>query len=118
MSVVALRPMQTPQITQPLKPVYLLASGEPLLTRDWLDEARRALRAGGFEDIQNLQEIVRRVPVADHVISYALRLTRMTRTTKEESPEFIKNWVGEVVGIVAVKPAGKLSGAWGDIKSQ
>jgi len=45
------------------------------------------------EDIQNLQDIVRRVPVADHVISYALRLTRMTRTTKEESPEFIKNWV-------------------------
>jgi MoxR-like ATPase len=45
------------------------------------------------EDIQNLQEIVRRVPVADHVINYALRLTRMTRTTKPESPEFIKNWV-------------------------
>jgi MoxR-like ATPase len=45
------------------------------------------------EDIQNLQEIVRRVPVADHVINYALRLTRMTRVTKPESPEFIKNWV-------------------------
>ncbi len=25
------------------------------MTRDWLDEARRALRAAGFEDIQNLQ---------------------------------------------------------------
>ena len=43
------------QITQQLKPVYLLASGEPLLTRDWLDEARQALREAGFEDIQNLQ---------------------------------------------------------------
>ena len=31
--------------------------------------------------------------------------------------EFIKNWVAEVIGIVAVEPAGKLSGTWGDIKS-
>jgi DNA polymerase-3 subunit delta len=54
-TVVALRPMQGSQITNQLKPVYLLASGEILLTRDWLDEARRALREGGFEDILNLQ---------------------------------------------------------------
>jgi DNA polymerase-3 subunit delta len=47
--------MQASQITQQLKPVYLLASAEPLLTRDWLDEARRALRGSGFEDILNLQ---------------------------------------------------------------
>lgn len=47
--------MQGSQITAQLKPVYLLASAEPLLTRDWLDEARQALRAAGFEDIQNLQ---------------------------------------------------------------
>ena len=47
--------MQGSQITQQIKPVYLLASGEPLLTRDWLDEARKALRAAGFEDILNLQ---------------------------------------------------------------
>ena len=47
--------MQGSQITQQLKPIYLLASGEALLTRDWLDEARQALREFGFEDIQNLQ---------------------------------------------------------------
>jgi len=47
--------MQGSQITQQLKPVYLLASAEPLLTRDWLDEARSALRSAGFEDILNLQ---------------------------------------------------------------
>jgi DNA polymerase-3 subunit delta len=47
--------MQGSQITQQIKPVYLLASGEPLLTRDWLDEARKALREAGFEDILNLQ---------------------------------------------------------------
>jgi DNA polymerase-3 subunit delta len=53
--MVALPPMQGSQITQQLKPIYLLASGEALLTRDWLDEARQALRDFGFEDIQNLQ---------------------------------------------------------------
>ena len=47
--------MQGSQITQDLKPVYLLASSEPLLLRDWLDEARQALREAGFEDIKNLQ---------------------------------------------------------------
>ena len=47
--------MQASPITQDLKPVNLLASSEPLLLRDWLDEARRALAEAGFEDIQNLQ---------------------------------------------------------------
>ena len=54
-SVIALRSMQGSQITAQLKPVYLLSSAEPLLTRDWLDEARRALRDAGFEDILSLQ---------------------------------------------------------------
>jgi DNA polymerase-3 subunit delta len=53
--VVALRAMEGSQITRNLKPIYLLASAEPLLLRDWLDQARRALREAGFEDIQNLQ---------------------------------------------------------------
>jgi DNA polymerase-3 subunit delta len=47
--------MQGSEITQHPKPVYLLASGEVLLTRDWLDDARRALRDGGFEDVLTLQ---------------------------------------------------------------
>ena len=47
--------MQASDITRDLKPIYLLASGEPLLLRDWLDDARRALREAGFEDIVNLQ---------------------------------------------------------------
>jgi len=47
--------MDGSRITQNLKPVYLLASTEPLLLRDWLDQARAALRDAGFEDIQNLQ---------------------------------------------------------------
>ena len=45
------------------------------------------------EDIMALQEIVRKVPVADHVINYALKLTRMTRITKDEAPDYIKGWL-------------------------
>jgi DNA polymerase-3 subunit delta len=47
--------MQGSQITQDSKPVYLLASAELLLARDWLDDARMALRGAGFEDILQLQ---------------------------------------------------------------
>jgi DNA polymerase-3 subunit delta len=54
-AVVAYWLMQGSQIAQDIKPVYLLASAEPLLARDWLDDARRALRQAGFEDILNLQ---------------------------------------------------------------
>src|SRR4029077_12942872 len=41
-------------------------------------------------EILGLQEIVRKVPVADHVARYAIRLTRATRREKEEAPEFIR----------------------------
>jgi MoxR-like ATPase len=44
-------------------------------------------------DILELQEIVRRVPVADHVSRYAVRLARTTRREKGEVPEFIRDYV-------------------------
>ncbi len=44
-------------------PVYLVSSDEPLLLREWLDEAREALRAQGFEDIQ--QQVVENVQQFD-----------------------------------------------------
>lgn len=46
--------MQDSPLAQNPKPIYLLASSEPLLLRDWLDDARQALRAQGFEDIKLL----------------------------------------------------------------
>ena len=44
-------------------------------------------------DVLELQDIVRRVPCADHVISYATRVTRSTRVDKGEVPKFIKDYV-------------------------
>lgn len=45
------------------------------------------------EKIVELQSLVRRVPVSDHVIGYAVRLARKTRPVEDEVPDFIKNWV-------------------------
>jgi MoxR-like ATPase len=45
------------------------------------------------EEILKLQEIVRRGPVAPHVINYALRLARATRVGEGECPGFVKEWV-------------------------
>jgi MoxR-like ATPase len=46
------------------------------------------------EDVLQLQEMVRKVPVADHVIRYALRLVRQTRLGYPDTPKFVKDYVG------------------------
>ncbi len=45
------------------------------------------------EEIQSLQRIVRRVPIADQVMDYALRLTRLTRLTTGDAPDWVKEWL-------------------------
>ena len=45
------------------------------------------------EEILRLQQLVRRVPVASHVIHYALRLVRATRVLEDECPEFVKDTI-------------------------
>jgi MoxR-like ATPase len=44
------------------------------------------------EDIIALQKLIRRVPVTDHVVRYAVRLARATRG-EADAPEFVKQWV-------------------------
>ena len=43
----------------------------------------------GPEEIIAFQELVRRVPASDHVISYAVKLSRSTRPGLEGSPDFV-----------------------------
>jgi MoxR-like ATPase len=45
------------------------------------------------EEITDLEQIVRRVPVADHVMRYALKFTRLTRREKGVVPSFIQDYV-------------------------
>ncbi len=45
------------------------------------------------EEIVALGQIVRRVPVADSIMRYALQFTRLTRKEKGEVPDFIQDYV-------------------------
>jgi len=43
--------------------------------------------------ILDLQRLVRRVPVSDHVVQYAVNLVRKTRPNSPSAPAFVKEWV-------------------------
>ncbi|MEA3307038.1 MAG: MoxR family ATPase [Elusimicrobiota bacterium] len=45
------------------------------------------------EDIMELQEIVRKVPVAKPVLEFAIKLTRLSRPGFPHSPEFTGKWI-------------------------
>ena len=45
------------------------------------------------EQIVELQNAVRNLPVSDHVVKYATRLVRATRPGDKRAPEFINKWV-------------------------
>jgi MoxR-like ATPase len=45
------------------------------------------------DDVIALQDLVRKVPVAEHVAKYAIRLVRQTRLNQPETPKFIKDYV-------------------------
>ncbi|MFZ5433741.1 MAG: AAA family ATPase [Calditrichota bacterium] len=45
------------------------------------------------QQIIELQGLVRRVPVADNVIEYAVKLVRRTRPASPDAPQFIKDYV-------------------------
>ncbi len=47
----------------------------------------------GLKEILFFQDLVRRVPVADNVISYAVSLVTRTRPKSPLAPQFIKDWL-------------------------
>ena len=44
-------------------------------------------------EILHLQQIVRRVPVPDHVYEHVVKLVRLSRPVTAEAPDWIKKWV-------------------------
>jgi MoxR-like ATPase len=70
-------------------------------------------------DILFIQRIVRRVPVSDHVVDYAVNLARATRPGRPESPPFINQWLSWGAGpraaqhlVLAAKARTILSGRY------
>ena len=45
------------------------------------------------EEVLRLQQIVRKVPVAEAMVDYAVELSLNTRPTHPDAPDFIKEWV-------------------------
>jgi MoxR-like ATPase len=45
------------------------------------------------DDILRIQEIVRKVPIAEDIAEYAVNLARSSRPNDELAPEFVKDWV-------------------------
>jgi len=69
------------------------------------------------EKVLRLQKVVRRVPVADHVIAYASQLTRASRPKQDDAPDFVREMVAWGAGpragiylIVAAKARAVLEG--------
>ena len=55
------------------------------------------------EDVIRFQELVRRVPVPDHIYEFAVDLTRRTRPESDDAPEWLKPLVGWGAGPRAVQ---------------
>src|SRR5215203_6912789 len=55
------------------------------------------------EQILEIQTLVRKVPVTDHVIQYCLALVRQTRVGEPGTPRFVKDWLSWGAGPRAVQ---------------
>jgi MoxR-like ATPase len=69
------------------------------------------------DDIVRLQQVVRKVPVADHVLAYAQKLVRVTRVTTGDALDFCKKYLSWGAGpraslnlILAAKARAALAG--------
>ena len=50
------------------------------------------------QEIVELQKLVRKTPVAEHIFQYAAKLVRSTRPGDADAPTFIKNWLSYGAG--------------------
>jgi len=50
------------------------------------------------QEVLQLQEVVRKIPVSRHVIKYTTRLVRASRPSDARAPDFIKNYVSTGAG--------------------
>ncbi len=72
-----------PQFEEEKEIVHQSTSGKEIKLKKVLDA----------EEILSLQDIVRRVPVADHVVDYAVRLVSSSRPQSPNAQDFVKNWI-------------------------
>ncbi len=77
-----------------IKVDYPTADEEEQIMRQGTSDASTAVsKVLDTDTILDLQRIVRRVPVADHVITFARKVTRLTRPGTPEAADFVTKWV-------------------------
>ncbi len=59
-------------------------------TSDYQPQLNKVMRA---EKIIAIQKVLRKIPVADNVIEYAVKLVNMTRPAYSAAPDYIKQWI-------------------------
>jgi MoxR-like ATPase len=57
----------------------------------------------GGEDVLRFQEMVRRVPIAEDVVRWAVRLAASSRPGQPDSPQFVNDWVSWGAGLRAAQ---------------
>jgi MoxR-like ATPase len=57
----------------------------------------------GGEDVLRFQRMVRRVPIAEDVVRWAVRLAASSRPGQPESPQFVNDWVSWGAGLRAAQ---------------
>ncbi len=83
---------------------YPSAEEEKRIARETTGSAKQALsKLIDGEKIIAFQQLVRRVPVPDHLYDYAVKIVRRTRPGQPESPQWIRDTVGWGAGPRAVQ---------------
>jgi MoxR-like ATPase len=59
-------------------------------TSDYLPKLNKVMNA---REIMDFQEAIRKMPVSDNVIEYAVKLVALTRPAHPLAPDYIKNWI-------------------------
>jgi len=62
-----------------------------IMVRTTADEFQEPETVLGSDEIANLQELVRRVPISEHLIRYTMELVRITRRTGENAPDVLRD---------------------------
>ena len=83
---------------------YPTEEEEGRIARETTGSAKQALeKVLTGEQVIAYQQLVRRVPVPDHIFDYAVKIVRRTRPKSADAPQWIKDFVGWGAGPRAVQ---------------